>query len=447
MLEEKKERRLRSAKTVSFQAPKGMHDILPPETLLWEKLRRQVKDIAEFYAYELIETPIVEEEDLFRRGIGLATDIVEKEMYTIRTKGGDHLALRPEGTAGVVRAYIQNGVASWPQPVKFWYWGPFFRHESPQAGRFRQFHQAGLEYFGEEHPAVDVEIMQVTTKIIEGFGLKNFHIELNSIGCSKCRPAYKSLLKNYYRNRTGRLCPDCKRRLKDNPLRLFDCKNEVCILMKENAPEIVENLCDECHDHLKSILEFLDDLNIAYLLNPYLVRGLDYYNRTVFEIVPNVSKDDLQTENVGSSPKAVAGGGRFDYLASFLGGPETPAVGAALGIERLIAAWRDQGGKPPVKAAPKVFLAQLGELAKRKSLKIMEDFRKANIDVATSIGRDSVKAQLKVADRFGTPYALILGQKEAFDGNIILRDMHSGVQETIPLEKIIEELKEKLKEK
>jgi histidyl-tRNA synthetase len=427
--------------------PKGMHDILPPETLMWEKLRRATKDVADFYDFEFIETPIVELEEVFRRGVGLDTDVVEKQMFNLKTRGGDRMVLRPENTAGVVRAYIQHGMANWPQPVKLWYWGPMFRHENPQSGRYRQFHQIGFENFGEEHPAVDVEIMQVTAKILEAIGLKGFHLEVNSIGCANCRPAYKNLLKSYYRNRANRLCPDCRRRLKTNPLRLLDCKNEVCVLMKGSAPETVENLCEECRAHFKKVLEFLDDAEIPYLLNPYLVRGLDYYSRTVFEVVPSQEKEGLTVDSSGSSPKSIAGGGRYDYLTKMLGGNDTPAVGVSVGIERTLSALKDQGVKFPVRATAKVFLAQLGELAKRKSLKLLEDFRRADLRVATTLGRDSVKAQLKVADRMGVSWALILGQKEAVDHTIILRDMQTGVQETIPLDKIVEEIKERLREK
>lgn len=440
-------REKKSAKKVSLQTPKGMHDVLPPDIYLFEKFRKATKDVAEFYNFELIETPIIESVELFQRGIGLATDIVEKEMYTLKTRGGGKFALRPEGTAGAVRAFIQNGMTNWPIPVRLWYWGPFFRHESPQSGRFRAFHQAGFEYFGEEHAAVDVEVIQVVLETLKAFGIKNFHIEINSIGCPRCRVTYKSLLKAYYRNRANRLCPDCKRRLKENPLRLLDCKNEVCILMKGGAPETVENLCSVCHDHFRKVLEFLDDLSFPYLLNPYLVRGLDYYNRTVFEVVPDTGKETLQPHVGGSSQASIAGGGRFDYLVETLGGPKTPAVGASIGIERAIVVYKEQGGKVLTAPLKKVFLVQLGELAKKKGLCLLEDFRKAGVDVATSFGRDSIKAQLKVADRLATPFSLILGQKEAIDGSVILRDMHTGVQETIPLEKIIPELKERLREK
>jgi len=428
-----------------FQAPKGMHDLLPPETYLFDKFIGIAKKIAEFYRFEFIETPVLENAELFSRGVGLSTDIVEKEMYVFRTKGGDKLALRPEGTAGAVRAFIQNGMAQWPMPVKLYYWGPFFRHESPQAGRFRQFRQLGLEYFGEEHQAVDAEIIQVTLEILRAFGIKNYHVEINSIGCPKCRPAYKALLKNYYRRRVGRLCADCKRRLKENPLRLLDCKNEICVLMKGGAPETVENLCEACRSHFKGLLDFLDDLAIPYLLNPYLVRGLDYYNRTVFEVIPDEGKEVVGPNIGGSSLASVGGGGRFDYLVEALGGPKMPAVGVALGIERLILAYKEQGGKMPAAPAPKIFLVQLGELAKKKSLRLMEDFRKADLLVATSLGRDSIKAQLKAADRLAVAFALILGQKEALEESVIIRDMQTGVQETVPLDKLIPELRRRLK--
>jgi len=445
---EKETRRGRAAgAATSFQAPRGMHDIVPPDTLAWEKLRKVIKEVAEFYSFRLIETPVLEADALFSRGVGMNTDIVEKEMYTVRTKGGDRLALRPEGTAGVARAYIQNGMASWPQPVRLWYWGPMFRHGAPQAGRYRQFYQAGLEYFGEDHPAVDAEIIYITTRILEAFGLKSFFIEANSIGCTKCRVAYKNALKAYYRARTGRLCQDCKRRQKENPMRLLDCKNEVCVVMKQGAPEIIEHLCHECHEHFKKVLEYLDDLSVPYTLQPHLVRGLDYYNRTVFEVIPAERKNEITSGANGASVKAIGGGGRYDYLVEMLGGPATPGVGVALGIERVIDAWLKQGGKISTRTQDKAFLAQLGELAKRKSLAILEEFRKAGIDVATSLGRDSIKAQLKAADRIGVPYALILGQKEALDGNIILRDMQSGVQETISLATIVEKLKECLRDK
>lgn len=433
-----------------LHTPRGMYDILPDEILLREKLRYIAASVAEFYGFRMIETPVLEHEELFTRGIGRQTQIVEKEMYCFRTKGGDRLALRPEATAGICRAYIQHGMANLPSPVKLWYWGPMFRHDAPQRGRLRQFWQAGLEYFGEEHAAVDAELIQATVKILEAFGIKNLRIEVNSVGCGQCRALYKTALKAYYRSRVRRLCADCKKRIRENPLRLLGCRNEICVLIKKDAPEITERLCGTCRDHFKKLLEFLDDLGYPYLLNPHLVRGLDYYNRTIFEIFPestlvathhgvNMSRAPNPLEGL-----AIAGGGRFDYLVEMLGGPKTPAVGSAIGVERAIAVLAEIGAKFPERPGQRVFLVQLGELAKKQSLKLLEEFRKADIKLAASLGRDSIKAQMKVADRIGAHIALIIGQKEAIDETIIMRDMQSGSQETIPVSKIVDAVKDKL---
>lgn len=427
----------------SFQlhAPKGMHDILPEDAALWERFRTLARDIAAFYGFGFIETPVLEYAALFERGVGGGTDIVEKEMYVFRTKGGDRLALRPEGTAGVARAYIEHGMQTLPQPVKLWYWGPMFRHDAPQALRYRQFHQAGFECFGEDHPAVDAELIQLTYRILEEFGIDRMRIEISSIGCRECRGSYKAALKAFYRPKLRRLCEDCRRRFAENPLRLLDCKEETCVLLRQGAPEMVERLCDACRDHFKKVLGLLDDLGYPYLLNPYLVRGLDYYSRTVFEIFPEFPDgSDASAKTV-----AIAGGGRYDYLVEAIGGPKTDAVGSAIGIERAIAAFRQLGGKPPAPKAPSAFLVQLGDLARTAALKMIEEFRKADIGLATSLGRDSIKAQLKAADRLGVAFALIIGHKEAVDGNVILRDMHSGAQETIPATQIIEVVRARLK--
>jgi histidyl-tRNA synthetase len=370
----------------------------------------------------------------------MGTDIIEKEMYVLRTKGGDRLALRPEGTAGVARAYLEHGMQTWPQPVKLWYWGPMFRHDAPQALRYREFHQAGFECFGEEHPAIDVELIQLTYRILEEFGIGRMRIEISSLGCRECRGLYKAALKAFYRPKLKRLCEDCKRRFVENPLRLLDCKEEGCVAMRRDAPEMVERLCEACRTHFKQVLGLLDDLGYPYLLNPYLVRGLDYYNRTVFEFFPEDSGD-----KTASSALAIAAGGRYDYLLEMIGGEKIPAVGSAIGVERAVAAFRQAGGTPPASKMPKVFLVQLGDLARLKALQMIEEFRKADIWVATSLGRDSIKAQLKAADRIGATFALIIGHKEAVDGNVILRDMASGSQETIPASLIIQTLKERLK--
>ncbi|MDO8743079.1 MAG: histidine--tRNA ligase [Candidatus Azambacteria bacterium] len=424
-------------KTKSFQAPKGMSDISPGAQKYWEKFFKVGKELALFYSFETIETPILEFADLFKKGIGLNTDVVEHEMYTLKTKGGDFLALRPELTAPIVRAYIENGYANQPQPVKLFHYGPVFRHESSQAGRYRQFHQADFDIIGESDPVVDAQTIQVIYAVLTELGLKGLAIHINSIGDKACWGKYREELKLYYRNKISRLCKNCKKRLKENPVRMLDCKEEECVALKASAPNSVDYLDKPCHDHFKSVLEYLDELNVPYILDPYLVRGLDYYNRTVFEIMP---------EDATGSQITLASGGRYDYLIAQLGGKPAPAVGGSIGIERVVNEMRRQDIKVnTAKPRTRVFLAQLGDLAKKKSLKLFEEFRKNNIYVSESFGRDSIKAQLRVADRLGADLALIIGQKEALDATVILREMQSGVQETVTLEKIVNEVKKRLK--
>lgn len=427
----------RKAKIKTFQAPKGMHDVLPNVHKYWDKFFKITKELAVFYGFETIETPIVECADLFNKGLGLNTDVVEHEMYTLKTKGGDFLALRPELTAGVVRAYLENGFGSQPQPVKFFHFGPVFRHESPQAGRYRAFHQADFDVFGEENAVVDAQVIQLIYAILSELGLKNLSIQINSIGDKNCWLKFREELKMYYRNKISRICKNCKKRVKENPLRMLDCKEEECVALKSSAPNSVDYLDKVCHDHFKLVLEFLDEIGLPYSLNPYLVRGLDYYTRTVFEIV---------SENANGSSVVLAGGGRYDYLVSQLGGKLTPAMGGSIGIERAIIEMQRQEVKvSATRPKTRIFLAQLGDLAKKKSLKLFEELRKNSINVSESFGRDSVKAQLRVADRLGADIALIIGQKEALDGTIMLREMQSGVQEIIPSDKIIDEVKKHLK--
>ncbi|MBI2446844.1 MAG: histidine--tRNA ligase [Parcubacteria group bacterium] len=428
---------MRKPKTKAFQAPKGMNDVLPGVQKYWEKFLKTSKEMAAYYGFETIGTPILESAELFKKGIGGATDIVEHEMYTLKTKGGDFLALRPELTAGAVRAYIENGFGSQPQPVKFFHWGPVFRHEAPQAGRYRQFHQVDFDVIGESDAVVDVQVIQLIYAILCEIGLKNLTIRINSIGDKSCWNRYRDEIKMYYRSKVNRLCRNCKKRFKENPLRLLDCKEVECAALKESAPNSIDYLDKACHDHFKLILEFLDELGMPYILDSYLVRGLDYYTRTVFEIVP---------EDATGSQIAIASGGRYDYLVGNLGGKPTPAMGGSIGIERVVNEMRRQEVKvASLKPKARVFLAQLGDLAKKKSLKLFGEFRKNNIPVCESFGRDSIKAQLRVADRLGADLALIIGQKEALDSTLILREMQSGVQETIPSEKIIDEVKKRLK--
>lgn len=433
---------------LKFQTPTGMHDILEKDLVYFNKIEKVCKDIASFYNYNKIETPILEQTEIFEKGVGMSSDIVEKEMYSLRTKGGDRLTLRPEITAGVVRAYIQNGMQSLPKPVNLWYKGPCFRHERPQAGRYRQFNQFGFESFGVESPVVDAKTILIFYNVLKSLGFKNLIIEVNSIGDKQCRPYFKKSLTSYLRSRQASLCPTCKRRIRVNPLRILDCKQEKCQEVTKGAPQFVDHLCKECHAHFKSLLEFLDELELPYNLNPNLVRGLDYYTKTVFEIYQDTPE--------GKRQGALAGGGRYDDLMKLLGGKDTPACGGASGMERLInlikpdrkATLSDAGGqktvKPPTKKASSIFLAQVGELARRRGLKLLNEFQEAKIKMSASLHRDSLSVQLKMADKEKVKYVLILGQKEAIDGNIIIREMKSGKQKTIALEKIIKEMKKKI---
>jgi len=424
-------------KKPKFQSPTGMHDILADDQKYFQKIYDIVENIANFYRFEKIETPILEETELFSKGIGMATDIVGKEMYNLRTKGGDYLTLRPEGTAPIVRAFIEKGMQNLPQPVKLWHFGPYFRHEKPQAGRYRQFWQFGFEVFGEKKSVIDVQVIQIFYSILKELKIKNLMVEINSIGDSQCRPYYKKLLVSYFRSRESALCSDCRQRLRENPLRILDCKEEKCQRIISQAPQMIDHLCDECKNHFKQVLEFLDEIELPYHLNPYLVRGLDYYTKTVFEIFEDTEE--------GRAIGTLAAGGRYDVLVKLLGGRDTPACGGAGGVDRIINIIKTKAIRLPSATQPQIFLAQLGDLAKRKSLRLIEDFRKVKIPIAESFGRDSLKTQLARADKLGVKYTLILGQKEALDGTIIIRDMVSGRQQIVKFEKVVKEIEKKIK--
>ncbi len=426
-------------KEPKFQTLSGMHDILPEDQKYFNKIYQTVSEIADFYDFEKIETPVLEIAELFSKGTGESTDVVKKEMYAFKTKGGDLLALRPEYTPSIVRSYIENGMQNRPQPLKLWYWGPCFRHERPQAGRYRQFWTFGFEIFGETSAVVDAQLIQIYYNILRELKLKNIVIEVNSIGDSNCKPYYKKLLANYLRSKSSSLCADCRVRIKENVLRVLDCKEEKCQPIKAQAPQILDHLCEECKAHFKDVLEFLDETGIQYNLNPYLVRGLDYYTRTVFEFF---SQDP---EKEGESKMAIGGGGRYDKLVKFLGGKDTPACGLSTGIERIVDLMKKQDIKFEKPNEIEVFLAQLGDLAKRKSLSLLEEFRKANIKVSESFGRDSLKAQLSRANKVGAKFTLIVGQKEALEGKIIIRDMATGNQNLIKLENAVPEVKKRLR--
>ena len=402
---------------------------MPDDQIYFKKLAKSLDGVTGYYNYKRIDTPVIEMAELFLKGTGAGTDIVEKEMYVFRTKGGDMVALRPEFTPSIARSYIENGMHNLPQPVKLWTSGPCFRHEKPQAGRYRQFSQFSLEALGEKNPSIDGQIIQMSYDILKELGFKSLAIEVNSIGDSECRPYFKKILVGYFRSRRASLCADCQRRLKENPLRILDCKEEKCQRVKAGAPQIIDHLCKDCHAHFKQVLEFLDELELPYALNPYLVRGLDYYTKTVFEI--------MEKSEDGQAQGTLIAGGRYDGLVKLLGGRDTPACGAAGGFERIVNLMGTREKKPfSNQEEPRIFLAQLGQLAKRKSMKLFEDFREAKIPVAESFSKDSLKAQLRAADKLGIRWVLIFGQKEALEDFITLRDMDTGIPKAIKIDKL-----------
>lgn len=421
---------------IKIQAPKGVHDILPDEQKYWEKLYAVVAQVLPNYGFKRIDVPVFEDARLYLRGTGATTDIVQKEMYTFKKGDAELFALRPEFTPGIVRAYIEHGMKNLPQPVKLYTTGPLFRHERPQAGRFRQFNQIDWEIIGDQSAVSDVQVIQVFASILKKLNLKKFTLYINSIGCPICVPKYKKALIGYYKQHLNNICPDCHRRFKENPLRLLDCKNEKCQKLSLKSPQILDFLCEECHKHFKEVLEFLDELEIPYHLNPQLVRGLDYYTKTVFEFYEETKET--------SSQGALGGGGRYDNLVEMFKGRPTPGVGMAPGMERLISLIKKQDVKLIEKEKAKVFLIQLGDMGQKKCLKLFEEFQAKGIKVGEAFSKPSIKAQLKVADKEGAEWALIMGQREALEDTIIIKDMKTGAQETVRLDRIINEVKKRI---
>ncbi|HEX9664398.1 MAG TPA: histidine--tRNA ligase [Patescibacteria group bacterium] len=414
---------------------RGMRDVLPQDQKYWAYIYNKIDELTGTYQFEKIETPILEETALYVRGIGKKSDIVEKEMFSFVDQGGSNLSLRPEATAGVVRAYINHGMHNLPQPVRLYLTGTFNRHERPQAGRLREFHQFDCEALGDDSPVLDAQVILIGFNLIKELGLP-VQVQINSLGCDTCRPEYIEKLSSYYKIHKKKICEDCQKRLTKNPLRLLDCKNEQCQEVKLEAPQIVDWLCADCREHFIKVLEYLDELEVAYHLNPQIVRGLDYYNRTTFEYFLE-DEEDTKT--------ALGGGGRYDGLVELLGGPrETPAVGMAIGLERLIAKIRDKNIPVPEKDTPDIFLAQLGEKARKKSLILFEKLRKAGFKVAESFSKDNLKNQLETANKLGVKFTLVLGQKEILDGTILIRDMEGGIQEVVDYNKIEHEINKRL---
>jgi histidyl-tRNA synthetase len=372
---------------MKYSALKGVHDIFPPDIYIWQKIETVARDIFSASGFQELRAPIIESTDVFVRSIGETTDIVEKEMYTFTDKGGRRITLRPEGTAPVVRCYVENHLYNLPSPQKFFYSGPMFRYERPQAGRFRQFYQTGAEAFGERDPKIDAEILSMLKLFFERLGLEGLNFEVNSIGCEKCRPSYRKALIDFFAGRIDGLCPDCKRRYEQNPLRILDCKVDACIRLREGAPHVTDFLCGECREHFDAFLSFLKLLNIPHVINPNMVRGLDYYTRTTFEVT---------CEHLGAQ-NAVAAGGRYDGLVADFGGPPTPAIGFAIGMERLATLLKSCGTDNV--PAPSVFIASIGAPAEREGLAIADQLRKKGVWVEIGYAGNSLKSQLRRADR------------------------------------------------
>ena len=440
-MERKTNNKKKSAKEKRVQSVKGMRDFLEDDQLLLEKILDTFKDLTRFYNYRLISTPIVEPLELFERSSGQDSDIVQKEMYQVKAKGSSkQLGLRPEFTPSAVRAYIENGLTHQPHPLKLALYGPLFRHDKPQLGRYRQFYQADLEIFStKNNPLYDAQVILASYRLFEAFKIKDVIIQINSIGCKSCRPNYIKQLAEHYKKNKKSACDDCKERLSKNTLRLLDCKKDKCQELKSNSPMSLEHLCAECKPHFKSVLEYLEELALPYNLNHTLVRGLDYYSKTVFEFT--LEKSD---ENEKFQSLSLGGGGRYDYLVEHFGGRHTPAVGVGIGLDRIMDVIKERKLNITVRPKDKVFLIHIGELAKRKSLTLIEELRKSKIQIREALGKESLASQLKIADRLGVKISLIFGQKEAFEDSVILRDMKTGAQETVPLAKISKVLRKRL---
>jgi len=418
-----------------YLSPRGTIDILPEDQPYWRFLREQIRRVVALFGYRRIDVPIFEHTGLFVRGVGEGTDIVDKEMYSFVDKGGREITLRPEFTAGIVRAYLQHGMKTLPQPVRLFTIGPIFRYERVQAGRYRQHTQFNVECIGELDPAVDAEVMSVAWQLYASLGFQNLGFQLNSTGCPRCRPGYLEALVGHYRGHEHEICRDCRRRLARNPLRLLDCKATGCQPIIAAAPHIQVHLCPECKEHLNTLRGYLDALDRPYSINHRLVRGLDYYTKTVFEV---------WAQGIGAQ-NAVCGGGRYDGLAEMLGGDHTPGIGFGTGMERLVLTMKHQGVLVPSAPSPQVALVYRGPAAKLRALQLLSDLREAGVRAMMSYGDRSLKAQFRSANRAQVIYALVLGEDELASHEVVVQDMAGGgPRERLGQAKVVAVLKKRL---
>lgn len=412
-------------------APRGTKDILPDSVGDWNYVEGEIRELCRRFGYSEIRTPIFEHTELFQRGIGEGTDVVDKEMYTFTDRGDRSITLRPENTASAVRAYLQNKLYAESNLVKLFYIGSMFRYDRPQAGRMREFHQFGVEALGEANPAVDAEVILLAMSLLEGLGLKDLELSINSVGCPKCRSKYRTMLQDFFRDKLDDLCEDCRSRFDRSPLRILDCKKDSDKPYMADAPKITDCLCDECSDHFAKLKEHLANAGISFQHDPRLVRGLDYYTKTAFEI---------KYPPLGAQ-SAVAGGGRYDGLIEEMGGNPTPAVGFATGLERLLLALESQNLLPEKNRSVDAYVVALGEAAQSEGFKLLNNLRKAGLSAAMDFAGRSMKAQMKQANKLGARYALILGDDEIAEGVVMLRSMSDSQQEKVALAEVIGKIK------
>lgn len=403
------------------QKLKGTRDILPKESEVWQYIESKAKEIFENYGYKEIRVPVIESLELFQRGVGEATDVVQKEMYCFEDRGGRKVALRPEGTAGVVRAYIENGLSSEPSPLKLWYHMPMYRYENVQKGRQREFNQLGAELFGTESYMADVETIEMVEQLFQSLNIKDIELNINSIGCTECREKYIQALKEYIRPNLESYCETCKTRFEKNPMRILDCKEERCKELNKNAPKILDYLCEECKQHFENVKNMLDKLEIEYKIDPNIVRGLDYYTKTVFEFV---SKIDGLT---------VLGGGRYDGLVEELGGAKTPAIGFASGMERLIDVFKNNNPDLKLEKNINIFVAYIGEEANIYATKLVKNLRQQGIYAEKDIMGRSIKAQFKYADKKKANYVITIGDNEIETKNATIKNLQTGEEKQISI--------------
>ncbi len=396
--------------------PKGTKDVLPSQSYKWQYIEDKARAVAKRFCLDEIRTPAFEHTELFQRGVGETTDVVNKEMYTFEDKGGRSVTLKPEGTAGAVRLFIENGLFSSPLPVKTFYITPAFRYERPQSGRLREFHQFGIEVFGSAAPETDAEVILAASEFLKELGIKQVRLEINSIGCPECRAEYNKKLKEYFKPRLGELCETCRTRFESNPLRLLDCKEEECKKINAGAPSILESLCPDCARHFERVKELLKAQGVEFTVNPRIVRGLDYYTRTVFEFV---------SDRIGAQG-TVCGGGRYDGLVSSLGGPQTPATGFAAGIERLMLLMENTGAEIPKPTKIRIYIAGMDESSRSAAFTIARELRQAGVAAEFDHMERSVKSQLKYADKVGAEYVAVIGEDELATGVVSLKKMATG---------------------